>query len=57
MKWLGRCSPKLDRVPCPVLIKQFINSEATFFIPASQLIIAENKSTEDSLEKAVGHDG
>jgi hypothetical protein len=38
MKWITREKAKVDRIACPWLIKNFIDSEAAFlFVPADQV--------------------
>jgi hypothetical protein len=38
MKWITRERPKIDRIACPWLIKNFIDPQAEFFfVPASQV--------------------
>jgi hypothetical protein len=45
MKWITRERVKVDRVACPWLIKNFIDSEAEFlFVPADKVLdLAEQK--------------
>jgi len=45
MKWVTRERPKTDRIACPWLIKNFIDSEAEFlYVPADQVLkVAERK--------------
>ena len=39
MKWVTREHPKTDRIACPWLIKNFIDSEAEFiYVPADQVL-------------------
>src|SRR4051794_15524963 len=39
MKWITRENAKVDRIACPWLIKNFIDSEAKFlFVPAHKVI-------------------
>ncbi len=39
MNWITRERPKIDRIACPWLIKNFIDGEATFiFVPASEVV-------------------
>ena len=39
MKWVTRERPKVDRVACPWLIKNFVDREAEFlFVPGEQVI-------------------
>src|SRR5215212_8414950 len=38
MKWITRERPKIDRIACPWLIKNFIDTEAEFiYVPASRV--------------------
>ena len=40
MKWITREKPKIDRVACPWLIKNFIDKEAEFlFCPTKEVIV------------------
>jgi hypothetical protein len=45
MKWVTREHPKTDRIACPWLIKNFIDSEAEFlYVPAGQVLeVAERE--------------
>ena len=45
MKWVTRERPKTDRIACPWLIKNFIDSEAEFlYVPADQVLeVAERE--------------
>src|SRR6266545_711972 len=45
MKWVTRERPKTDRIACPWLIKNFIDSEAEFvYVPAEQVLeVAERE--------------
>ncbi len=39
MKWITRERPKIDRIACPWLIKNFVDSEAEFmFVPKEKVI-------------------
>jgi hypothetical protein len=46
MKWVTRERPKTDRIACPWLIKNFIDSDAEFlYVPADQVLeVAERES-------------
>jgi hypothetical protein len=46
MKWVTRERPKTDRIACPWLIKNFIDSDADFlYVPADQVLdVAERES-------------
>lgn len=38
MKWITRERPKIDRIACPWLIKNFVDKEAEFlYVPASEV--------------------
>lgn len=44
MKWITRERPKIDRVACPWLIKNFVDEQAEFiYVPAAQVL---SKATE-----------
>src|SRR5207237_8594560 len=45
MKWVTRERPKTDRIACPWLIKNFIDSEAEFlYVPTDQVLeVAERE--------------
>jgi hypothetical protein len=45
MKWVTRERPKTDRIACPWLIKNFIDSDAAFlYVPAEQVLeVAERE--------------
>ncbi len=39
MRWITREKPKIDRIACPWLIKNFIDKEAEFiYVPANQVL-------------------
>jgi hypothetical protein len=39
MKWITRERPKIDRIACPWLIKNFVDPQAEFiFVPAEQVL-------------------
>ena len=39
MKWITRERPKIDRIACPWLIKNFVDPGAEFlFVPAAQVV-------------------
>ena len=39
MKWITRARPKIDRIACPWLIKNFVDPDAEFiFVPREQVI-------------------
>jgi hypothetical protein len=38
MKWITRERPKIDRIACPWLLKNFVDSEAEFiYVPKEQV--------------------
>jgi hypothetical protein len=44
MKWITRERPKIDRIACPWLIKNFVDKEAEFvFVPADQVLTKANE--------------
>lgn len=44
MKWITRERPKIDRIACPWLIKNFIDKEAEFyFVPDSKVLAMAKK--------------
>jgi hypothetical protein len=61
MKWVTRARPKVDRVACPWLIKNFVDPEAEFlYVPADQVMIAaksENAIPFDVPNVELGHQG
>src|SRR4051812_30363502 len=39
MKWITRERPKIDRIACPWLIKNFVDPDAQFiFVPSEQVV-------------------
>ena len=39
MKWITRERPKIDRIACPWLIKNFVDKEAEFiYVPTEQVL-------------------
>ena len=61
MKWVTRARPKVDRVACPWLVKQFVDSEAVFlFVEADQVMAVakrENAIPFDVPDVELGHHG
>jgi len=61
MKWVTRARPKVDRVACPWLIKQFVDSEPVFlFVEADQVMAVAKR--EDAIpfdvpDVELGHHG
>ena len=44
MKWITRARPKIDRIACPWLIKNFVDAEAEFiYAPANEVIEQSKK--------------
>ena len=44
MKWITRERPKIDRVACPWLIKNFVDTEAEFiYVPREEVFIQANE--------------
>jgi hypothetical protein len=43
MKWITRERPKIDRIACPWLIKNFVDSEAEFFYVPSDKVFERAK--------------
>jgi len=44
MKWITRSRPKIDRIACPWLIKNFVDPEAEFiFVPREQVLETAKK--------------
>jgi len=44
MKWITRERPKIDRIACPWLIKNFLDKEASFFfVPPEQVLLKANE--------------
>ena len=40
MKWITRERPKIDRIACPWLIKNFVDKQAEFiFVPTEQVLV------------------
>ena len=40
MKWITRERPKIDRIACPWLIKNFVDKEAEFiYVPTDQVLV------------------
>jgi hypothetical protein len=46
MKWITRERPKIDRIACPWLIKNFVDKEATFFYVPKEQVFAKAKELE-----------
>lgn len=43
MKWLTRERPKIDRIACPWLIKNFVDPEAEFIYVPKDIVFIEAK--------------
>src|SRR5436190_13770702 len=46
MKWITRERPKIDRIACPWLIKNFVDKEAEFFYVAKEEVFTRAKELE-----------
>lgn len=46
MKWITREHPKIDRVACPWLIKNFVDSDAEFIYVAKEQVFDKAKELE-----------
>ena len=46
MKWITRERPKIDRIACPWLIKNFIDSEAEFIYVAKEQVFGKAKELD-----------
>jgi hypothetical protein len=46
MKWITRERPKIDRIACPWLIKNFIDKEAEFLYVAKEQVFAKAKELD-----------
>jgi AraC-like DNA-binding protein len=46
MKWITRERPKIDRIACPWLIKNFVDQEAEFIYVPADKVVAEAKKIE-----------
>ncbi|MCB9074236.1 MAG: chromate resistance protein [Chitinophagales bacterium] len=45
MRWITREKPKIDRIACPWLIKNFVDKEAEFlYVPANQVLEKAKKA-------------
>jgi hypothetical protein len=61
MKWVTRARPKVDRVACPWLIQQFVDSEAVFLFAEADQVMAvaqrEDAIPFDVPDVELGHRG
>ena len=61
MKWITRERPKIDRIACPWLIKNFVDKEAEFlYVPASEVLTKSkelNAIPYDIPKVEYSHDG
>lgn len=61
MKWITRERPKIDRITCPWLIKNFMDKEAEFiYVPADQVLARAKELGAipfDIPNVEYGHDG
>ena len=46
MKWITREHPKIDRIACPWLIKNFVDKEAEFIYVPKETVLEEAKKQE-----------
>ncbi|MEJ7739494.1 MAG: chromate resistance protein ChrB domain-containing protein [Chitinophagaceae bacterium] len=46
MKWITRERPKIDRIACPWLIKNFIDTEAEFIYVPKEEVFTQAKELE-----------
>ncbi len=46
MKWITRERPKIDRIACPWLIKNFVDKEAEFIYVPKEQVLAEAKKID-----------
>ncbi len=45
MKWITREHPKIDRIACPWLIKNFVDPEAEFIYVPKEQVFSQSKQT------------
>ena len=61
MKWITRERPKIDRIACPWLIKNFVDKEAVFIYVPQDLVFAKAKELDaipyDIPGAAYSHEG
>jgi hypothetical protein len=43
MKWITRERPKIDRIACPWLIKNFVDADAEFIFVPKELVFAKSR--------------
>jgi hypothetical protein len=46
MKWITRERPKIDRIACPWLIKNFVDSTALFFYVPASAVLSKSKELD-----------
>lgn len=46
MKWISREHPKIDRIACPWLIKNFVDKEAEFLYTPKELVLEKAKELD-----------
>jgi len=46
MKWITRERPKIDRIACPWLIKNFVDKEAEFFYVPKEEVFSKTKQLD-----------
>src|SRR5262245_15503160 len=61
MKWITRERPKIDRIACPWLIKNFVDTEAEFIFVPKELVFSKAKELNavpyDILGAEYSHEG
>ena len=61
MKWITRERPKIDRIACPWLIKNFVDKEAEFIYMPKEIVFTEAKKINgipyDIPEAEYSHEG
>lgn len=61
MKWITRERPKIDRIACPWLIKNFVDKDAEFFYVPTNEVLAQSKELDaipyDIPRVEYSHDG
>lgn len=61
MKWITRERPKIDRIACPWLIKNFVDKEAEFLYVPTNEVLAKSKELDaipyDIPKVEYSHDG
>jgi hypothetical protein len=61
MKWITRERPKIDRIACPWLIKNFVDTDAEFLYAPANEVLAKSKELDaipyDIPKVEYSHDG